>query len=220
LSRIERLPGVQSAAGISFLPLAGPGIGTSFYRLDQPRPPDGQLPSTVVSPVTPGFFRTMGIRQVAGRDFAPSDTADSPQVAVVSEGLVNRFLTGENPIGKRLWVSVGSAAGMQVEIVGVVGDVKFASLDADTRATIYIPHPQLAVGLMTFVVRTGLEPTSLASSVGAAVRAIDPELPLADVRTMNDVVDATLARPRARVGAPRRRSRSSLCFSPASACTA
>jgi putative ABC transport system permease protein len=197
LSRIERLPGVQNAAGISFLPLTGPGIGTSFYRLDQPRPADGQLPSTGVSPVTPGFFRAMGIRQIAGRDFAPSDTADAPQVAIVSEGLVKRYLGGENAIGKRLWVSVRSPGGIEVEIVGVVSDVKFASLDVDTNATVYVPHPQLAISLMTFVVRTDLEPTSLASSVGAAVRSIDPELPLADVRTMDAVVDATLARPRA-----------------------
>ena len=197
LSRIERLPGVQGAAGISFLPMTGPGIGTSFYRLDQPRPADGQLPSTGVSPVSPGFFKTMGIRQIAGRDFAPSDTADSPQVAIVSEGLVKRFLTGGDPIGKRLWVSVKGPEGMQVEIVGVVGDVKFASLDVDTNATVYVPHSQLPISLMTFVVRTDLEPTSLASTVGAAVSSIDQELPLADVKTMDDVVDATLARPRA-----------------------
>ena len=197
LSGIERLPGVKSATGIAFLPLSGPGIGTSFYRLDQPRPADGQLPSTEVRPVTPGFFRTMGIRQIAGRDFAPYDTAESPPVAVVSEGLVRRYLADENPIGKRLQVSVAGPAGMQVEIVGVVNDVRFTALDVDTRATVYIPHPQLPLGLLTFVVQTDLEPMSLLPSVGGAVRSIDPELPLASVRTMNDVVDATLARPRA-----------------------
>jgi putative ABC transport system permease protein len=197
LSRIEQLPGVQSAAGISFLPLTGPGIGTSFYRLDQPRPADGQLPSTEVRPVTPGFFRTMGIRHVAGRDFAPADTGDSPLVAIVSEGLAQRYLPGENPIGKRLQVNAGSDGGMNLEIVGVAGNVKFASLDVDTRATVYVPHSQLALSLVTFVVRTDLEPTSLSTSVGAAVRALDPELPLAEVRTMEEVVESTLARPRA-----------------------
>ena len=69
LGRIRTLPGVQSAAGIAFLPMAGPGIGTRFYRLDRPVPADGQAPSTQVRPVTPGFFRTMGIPQRAGRDF-------------------------------------------------------------------------------------------------------------------------------------------------------
>jgi putative ABC transport system permease protein len=197
LARIEPLPGVQSAAGISFLPLSGPGMSTGFYRLDQPRPADGQVPSTEVRPVTPRFFHTMGIPLLAGRDFTPADTAQSPLVAVVSEGLVKRHIGNEDPIGKRLHVNIGRAEGMQVEVVGVVGDVKFASLDAETRPAIYIPHTQLAIGLMTFVVRTELDPMSLTNSIGASVHAIDAELPLAGVRTMEEVVDATLARPRA-----------------------
>ena len=196
IERMEPLPGVQSVAGISFLPLAGLGIGTSFYRLDLPKPADGEMPTTDVRPVTPKFFRTMGIPHLAGRDFAASDTADAPLVAVVSAGLVRRYLPGEDPLGKRLHVSVGSAAGMQVEVVGVVGDVRFNSLDTETSAAIYIPLPQLSIGFMTFVVRTELEPLSLASSVTGVIRSIDPELPVADIRAMTDVVDATLARPR------------------------
>jgi putative ABC transport system permease protein len=197
IERLEPLPGVASVAGISFLPLAGPGIGTSFYRLDLPKPSDGEMPVTDVRPVTPRFFNTMGIPQLAGRDFARSDTADAPLVAIVSEGLVRRYLPGEDPLGKRLQVSVGSAAGgMNVEVVGVVGDVRFNSLDTETRAAIYIPLPQLSIGLMTFVLRTDLQPLSLATSVSGVVRSIDAELPLADVRTMSEVVDATLARAR------------------------
>jgi putative ABC transport system permease protein len=196
IERMEPLPGVQSVAGISFLPLAGPGIGTSFYRLDLAKPADGEMPTTDVRPVTPNFFKTMGIPQLAGRDFAASDTADAPLVAIVSEGLVRRYLPGEDPLGKRLQVSVGSAGGMAVEIVGVVGDVRFNSLDTETRAAVYIPLPQLSIGLMSFVVRTDLEPLSLANSVTGVVRSIDPELPVGDVRAMTEVVDATLARPR------------------------
>ena len=196
LEKIRQLPGVQSAAGISFLPLAGPGMGTSFYRTDQAVPPDGEQPITEVRPVTPNYFRTMGIPQLAGRDFSDADGADSPLVAVVSEGLVRRTFPGENPLGKRLQVAIGRAGGMHVEIVGVVGDVKFASLDAETRPAVYIPQPQLSIGLLTFVVRTEMEPLALTNGVSAAVRSLDPEVPLADVRSMEDVVEATLARPR------------------------
>jgi putative ABC transport system permease protein len=196
IERIAPLPGVQSVAGISFLPLTGPGIGTSFYRLDLAKPADGEMPTTDVRPVTPRFFSTMGIRHLAGRDFQPSDGADAPLVAIVSEGLVRRYLPGEDPLGKRLHVSVGSAAGMQVEVVGVVGDVRFNSLDTETRAAVYIPLPQLSIGLMTFVVRTDLEPLSLANSVTGVIRSLDPELPVADIRAMTEVVDATLARAR------------------------
>lgn len=196
LERIRQIPGVQGAAGISFLPLAGPGMGTSFYRTDQPVPPDGEQPVTEVRPVTPDYFRTMGITHLAGRDFGEADDADAPLVAVVSEGLVRRTFPGDNPLGKRLQVAIGRAGGMDVEIVGVVGDVKFASLDAETRPAVYVPQPQLSIGLLTYVVRTEMEPLGLTNSVSAAVRSLDPEIPLADVRSMEEVVDATLARPR------------------------
>jgi putative ABC transport system permease protein len=139
----------------------------------------------------------MGIPQVAGRDFALADLMDSRPVAIVSESLVRRHLAGADPIGKRLHVNIGRADGLTFEIVGVVGDVKFTSLEREVRPAVYVPHTQLAIGLMTFVVRTGQAPLSLAKSVGTVVRDIDPELPLADVRSMDDVVDTTLARPRA-----------------------
>jgi putative ABC transport system permease protein len=197
LDRIAQLPGVQEAAGISFLPLAGPGMGTSFYRTDLPVPPDGERPVTEVRPVTPNYFRTMGIPQLAGRDFTDADVDEAPLVAVVSENLVRRVFPGENPLGKRLQVSIGREEGMDVEIVGVVGDVKFASLDAETRPAVYIPQPQLSIGLLTYVVRTSMDPLSLTNGVATAVRGVDAELPLGDVRTLEDVVDATLARPRA-----------------------
>jgi putative ABC transport system permease protein len=176
--------------------MAGPGIGTSFHRPDRPKPAVGQSAVTDVRPITPGFFTTMGIPQRTGRDFAASDVAGSPAVAVVNDTLVRQQFDGENPIGKRLSITAGGSEWMNVEIVGVAGDLKMSTLNADTRPAIYVPHTQLPAGLMTFVVRTGMDPMSLAPSVGAAVRAIDPTLPLGDVKTMEAVVDATLARPR------------------------
>jgi putative ABC transport system permease protein len=196
VAKVQQLPGVQNAAAISFLPLAGPGMGTSFYRADRPTPPNGQMPSTEVRPVTTNFFKTMGIPHRAGRDIADTDRAGSPLVAVVSEELVRRVFPGEDPLGKRLQVEIGPRGGMNVEVVGVVGNIKFASLDAETRPAVYIPLPQLSIGLATLVARTDLDPLSLSNSVGAAVRSIDPELPLADVRSMEEVVDLTLSRAR------------------------
>ena len=197
LSKIEAIPGVESASAVSFLPMAGLGIGTSFHRLDREKPQPGQLPSTDVKPVAPHFFRTMGIAQIAGRDFTTMDTLESPQVAVVNQAMVRQQFPNEDPIGKRLNVSIGSAAGgMNVEIVGVVGDIKMVTLDGTVNPAVYIPHSQLPIGLMTFVVRTPLEPTSLTPRVAAAVREVDASLPLADVAAMDDVVNATLARPR------------------------
>ena len=196
VAKVQQLPGVRDAAAVSFLPLAGPGMATSFYRADRPAPPDGQQPTTEVRPVTPNFFKTMGIPHRAGRDIADTDRAGAPLVAVVSEELVRRVFPGEEPVGKRLQVAIGPREGMNVEIVGVVGNIKFASLDADTPAAVYVPLPQLSIGLATLVARTEVDPLTLSNSVGAAVRSIDPELPVADVRTMQQIVDETLARPR------------------------
>ena len=196
VSRIRALPGVQSAAAVSFLPLAGPGIGTSFYRADRPEPAAGEAPTTEVRPVTPDFFKTMRVPLLSGRDFSASDTADSPLVAIVGETLARQYLSGEHPIGKRLHVNIGPVGGMNVEIVGVVGNVKMSSLDTEARPAVFLPHTQLSIGLMTYVVRTDTAPMSLANSVAASVHEVDPELPVADVRTLDDVVAATLARPR------------------------
>ena len=196
IDRIGALPAVTSAAAVTFLPMSGPGIGTSYYRSDRPEPAAGEAPITEVRPVTPRFFATMRIPQIAGRDFTAADAIDSPLVAVVSQELVRRTFPNENPLGKRLHVAVGRAGGMDVEIVGVVGDIKMSTLDADTRAAVYMPHTQLALGLMTLVVRTETDPTALVNSVASVIRSLDPELPLADAKTMEQVVDETLARPR------------------------
>jgi putative ABC transport system permease protein len=193
---IRELPGVQSVAGTAFLPMAGGAIGTRFYRLDRPTPADGQAPSTQVRPVTPGFFRTMGTPLRAGRDFTDADREGAPGVAIVSEGVVRQLYPGENPLGKRLQVNARGPNGQQVEIIGVVADARLGSLDAETRAAVYLPNAQLSVGLMTFVVRTAVPPLSLSNSVAGIVRKLDPEVPLADVRTMEQVVGLSLARPR------------------------
>ncbi|MDO8678000.1 MAG: ABC transporter permease [Acidobacteriota bacterium] len=197
VSRLTAIPGVESASAVSVLPMAGPGIGTSFYRLDRPVPEPGQAPGAAVKPVAPDFFKTMGIAQLAGRDFTASDTLDSPRVAIVSDTLVRQEYPGEDPIGKRLNVAIGRAeSGMNVEIAGVVSDIRMVSPADAINPAVYVPHTQLQSGVMTLVIRTSLDPISLTSSVGAAVRAVDSSLPIADVATMDGVVDATLARPR------------------------
>ena len=197
LSRITVLPGVANAAAVSFLPMRGLGIGTGFYRLDRPVPELAQRPGTAVKPVTPNFFKTMGIPQKAGRDFTAADTVDSPKVAIVSEALVRQQYPSEDPIGKRIAIAIGRQPGpFEAEIVGVVGDIAMVSLDGSIDNAVYLPHTQLPIGVMTFVVRTSLEPASLTPSVAAAVRAVDANVPLADVATMDDVVAKTLARPR------------------------
>ena len=156
LSRIAALPGVRDAAGASCLPVPFACIGTSFWRVDVPKPADGQLSSSQVRPVTPGFFRTLGIPQVAGRDFADSDTLDSPPVAIVSEELVRQQFPDGSPLGRRLRVNVDHGNGrsdMEWTIVGVVGNTR-STLDGPVRQTIFLPRSQRPGRGITLFVRT------------------------------------------------------------------
>jgi putative ABC transport system permease protein len=198
LTRISALPGVQHAAGASCLPVPFACIGTSFWRVDRPRPGDGQLSSSQVRPVTPGYFKTMGIPQVAGRDFSDSDTVDSPPVAIVSEELVRQQYPDGEPLGRRLRINFDHANGradMEWLVVGVVGNTK-STLDGPIRQTIFVPRTQRPGFGITFFVRTAQDPLSIAPSMTGVVHAMEPEAPV-NVRTLEDVVGSTIARPRA-----------------------
>ena len=198
LSRIAALPGVQHVAGASCMPVPFGCIGTSFWRADQPRPADGQLSSGQVRPITPAFFKTMGIPHVAGRDFSESDTVDSQPVAIVSEELVRQQFTDGSPLGRRLRINVDHANGrddVEWTVVGIVGNIK-SNLDGPVRQTIFIPLTQRPGRNMNVFVRTHQDPMLLATSVTAVVHAMESEAPI-EVRTLVDVVGSTIARPRA-----------------------
>ena len=198
LARVAAQPGVQGAAGAACLPVPFACIGTSFWRVDLPVPADGRAPSGQVRPITPAFFRTLGIRHVAGRDFSDSDTIDSVPVAIVSQELVKQQFTDGSPLSRRLRINVDHANGrndVEWMIVGVVGNIK-SELDGPARQTIFIPTTQRSGRGMRFFVRTQQDPMSLATSVTRIVHAMEPEAPV-DVRTLEDVVGSTIARPRA-----------------------
>ena len=198
LSRVGALPGVQSAAGASCLPVPFACIGTSFWRVDLPKPADGQLSSSQVRPITPGFFKTMGIPQVAGRDFSDADTVDSAPVAVVSEELVRQQFPDGSPLGRRLRIGVNHANGkddVEWTVVGVVGNIK-SSLDGPVRQTIFIPRAQRPGQAITLFVRSRQDPALLGNSVTGVVRAMEPEAPVS-VRTLDSTIGDTIARPRA-----------------------
>jgi putative ABC transport system permease protein len=195
LARIRALPGVEQAAGITFLPMARDGGSrTGYWPSDRPRPAPGEGSSADVRPITPGFFATMGIPMVAGRDFTSADQTETRPVAIVTEQAARRIFPDENPIGRRIEVFIGNPG--PYEIVGIVKGIRSSSLDVDVYPTVYVPHTQLSLGSTTFVVRTKWAPQSLATGVAAAVHELDPELPVADVRPMEDVVASTIARPR------------------------
>ena len=180
------------------MPMPFPCIGTSFWRIDRRRPADGQLPTSHVRPVTPNFFTTLSIPRVAGRDFSDSDTADSTPVAIVSQEVVRRQFADGSPLGRRLRINVNHANGredIEWTIVGVVGDMR-SNLDGPIQQTIFIPKTQRPGGAINFFVHTRQDPLALASSVTSVVHAMEPEAPVS-IRTLDEVVGRTIARPRA-----------------------
>jgi putative ABC transport system permease protein len=202
LARIAALPGVRQAAGALCPPLPGSCIGTSFWRADRPKPADGQLISGQIRPITPAFFKTLEIQQLSGRDFSDSDTVDSPPVAIVSDALAREQFPDGSPLGRRLRINIDHASGrsdVEWTIVGVVGNIR-SSLDGPVRQTIYVPTTQSiawrGARSIRFLVQTFQAPELLGPTVESVIRAREPEAPV-EIRTLEDIVGRTIARPRA-----------------------
>jgi putative ABC transport system permease protein len=178
--------------------MPGSCIGTSFWRTDHPKPADGQLSSGQIRPITPGFFKTLRIQQVSGRDFSRSDSVDSTPVAIISDALTREHFPDGSPIGRRLRINIEHANGksdVEWTIVGVVSSIK-SSLDGPVRQTIYVPTTQYAVRELRFFVRTAEDPMLLAPSVEGLVRSREPGVPV-EIRTLEDIVSRTITQPRA-----------------------
>ena len=196
LERIRALPGVRSAGMVNFLPLyGGLGSATGFTVKGRPAPPPGEGPSANVRVADGGYFGTMGIPLLRGRNFADFEDAEPRHVVLVSESLARTHFPGEEPLGKRITVFM-SENPVPTEIVGVVGDVRYDSLTDQAEPTVYMPHPELTYEFMTLVIRTSGEPAEMAPAVRRVISAIDPDQPVSDVRTMNQVMADTVARAR------------------------
>ena len=194
IAGLSALPGTQAVGGTSFLPLAGVGPATSFWRADQPQPAPNDRPVADARPVTPGYFNAMQIPLLAGRDVSESDTADRDPVAVINESFARQIYPGDNPIGRKFILNLGNEK--PHEIIGVVGDVRLVTLDGEIRPTAYLSSRQYAFGLMTYVVRTAGDPAALAPAATKVIAAIDPLLPVSSVRPLDDVFAESIARPR------------------------
>lgn len=184
LDRVATLPGVQAAGAVSSVPMGGSNNGFSFSIDGRPAPPPGQEPGANVRVITPGYFSTMQIPILKGRDFSPADGENAPRVAIVEDNFARQFFPEEDPVGKRIKLGTGS----WIEIVGVVGDVRHDGLDSNFPAGLYLPHRQEAWNAMSVVIRTtGPEPLGVLSSVRSTVREMDPALWF-EPRTMDQIV--------------------------------
>ena len=194
IERVRQLPGVESVGAVTPLPLTGNGMAFTFRVVGQPDPPPGQRQSASAKIVTPDLFRAMGVPLRKGRAFDDRDRGGAPPAIIVNEAFARRYLPGEEPLGKRLRLGINNIEG---EIVGVVGDVRGASLATEPTPEYYIPHALVPFGDASLVVRTSTsDPAALAPALRAAMNELDREQPLYDVRTMQALVARSVARQR------------------------
>ncbi|HEV8337699.1 MAG TPA: ABC transporter permease [Candidatus Polarisedimenticolia bacterium] len=192
LDRVEAIPGLRAAGLINILPLSGGYSGDSFLVDEHPPVQPGQEPNAEHRTVSEGYFTAMGIPLRRGRLFTPRDDAQAPRVALINEAMARTFFPGEDPMGKHL------KYGESREIVGIVGNVRHFAVAEEPKPEYYFPFSQEDLSEYTLVVRGSGDPAPLLAPVRAAVRDLDKDLALSNVRTIADLVDRSVAQPRFR----------------------
>ena len=197
VERAGALPGVTAAGFSTVLPLGSVQINTRIFVEGRPAPAPGEDNRVAYRAVSPGYFRAMGIPILRGRAFTEDDRKERPAVAVVSEAMARRFWPNEDPTGKRITLN-NPTTGPWMTIVGVAGSVRYSGLESDPDAEFYTSYQQtlLAPQVAALVLRTSLDPLSLAQPVRAAIRQANPHQPITDLKTMEQVVSEQAARPR------------------------
>jgi putative ABC transport system permease protein len=197
IRRVRELPGVKSAAVADNLPLTFTGNSMSIGVEGLPDPSPGQRPDVIFRAVGPGYFNTMGIPMVAGRDFTDQDKADSKDVVVISEKTAQHFWPGEDPIGKRLKPGSSVSKSEWREVIGIVKDVRQNDLIAPPKMQMYFSYPQpKEIAANALVVRTIVEPMSLAGSVRNVIWSVDKDQTVANIDTMDHILAQAVARQR------------------------
>jgi putative ABC transport system permease protein len=197
LLRLAAKPGVESAAVAMGLPFTSDlNAITGFRHEAQLEPDSASMPTASLRIVSPEYFKLMKIPIRDGRPFDSRDTATSPEVVLINQRTARRFFSGQNPVGQQIRVGAELARDARngpKTIVGVVGDVKYGGLDEETPAEIYLPYEQHPVDAFTVAVRTLADGVASGASLGHDVAGLDPLLPLANVKDLPALVDASLA---------------------------
>ncbi len=195
LAKLRSLSGVRSASADAFLPFGGIIAGTGVDVEGRPRLPPAEQPAIDVALVEPEFFETMGIPILRGRSFTDREGVEVSHKVVISQAMATQLWPNEDAIGKRVTIYMKDE-NQPSEVIGVVGDVKHAGLDADVHPTAYWPYPELSFPFMTLVVRTEGDPLTLAPALRQTVLSLDKDQPVADIRSMEGLLSASLARTR------------------------
>ncbi|HEY1771181.1 MAG TPA: ABC transporter permease [Chthoniobacterales bacterium] len=189
--RLTNLPGVTAASLTAILPMSGVNSDSSFSIEGRPNDNKHPEPDEDVRIASSKYFAALQIPVLQGRVFTPADKIGAPAVVVINHALAQRYWPNENPIGKRIRVAFSGMA--WTTIVGVIGDVHHRGFDRPVQPELYVPLAQAPYSSVILALRTKQDPLSLTSAVRREVQAIDPDLPIAQVRTLDDVVADSVA---------------------------
>ncbi len=196
LERLETLPGVTAAGGVSNMPMSGEENIETLNIEGRPAPEPEDFPLADFRSASPGYFEAIGIRLVRGRVFEARDTDKSQPVAVIDETMVRTYWPDEDPIGKRFRLGPPEASEADepwITIVGIVHNVRHSGLHIEARPQMYMPHTQEPRGQMTFMVHGQGDPKGLINQARSAIYGVDRDQPVSKVRTMESVVAESVA---------------------------
>ncbi len=195
VERVKSQPGVESAALITPLPMGGNTMMLTF-RVEGREPlPPGQRQSANWRATTDGYFKTMSIPLVRGRGFSESDDEKSPKVIVINEAMAQQYFAGEEPLGQRIAIGYGPN-NTTAEVIGIVGNVKHHGLNIQGGSEMYTPISQTPLPFANLVVKTALDPQTVAAAVQSQAAALDQDLPVHSAKPMEAFLSASISRPK------------------------
>ncbi len=193
LDRIGRHGEVRSVAAALSVPFGSWEVNSSFVIAGRPPPEPNQEPDARIISSTPGYFRTMGVPLVRGRDFSERDGPDAPGVMIVNEASARLYWPGEDPVGQRVHLGGWDAPGFEREIVGIASDVRFHALDREPTPEVYLPYRQMPVSAVNIVASVIGDPAEFVRVVRADVGALDRAIPVYSAGTMTQMIGRTAA---------------------------
>jgi len=191
--RIAELPGVQATGCTTTLPLSGSNSDSSFAIEGANLQPGEPGPDEEIRAITPEYFRVLQTPLLEGRFFNDADTADSPQVVIINEALARKYFPKGDALNKRITFDDPRKDPKWVRIVGIVGSIRHRRLDLDPQPEYYVPQAQFPVRSMVLAVRSGQDPRTLTSAIRREIQSIDPDQPIANVRTLQAVTADSIA---------------------------
>jgi putative ABC transport system permease protein len=196
LERTRQIPGVQGAAFISDIFLSATPNSTNITVDGREMTPEEQNVEVPLDAVSPDYFKVMGIPLRSGRTFTDADNLEAPQVVMINENMARRFWPNEDAIGKRFRYGSASSTAPIMTVVGVVADMRRTGFDAPVRYETFRPHTQRVANSLTLVVRTAGDPLAMVAPVRAQFRSLDPEQPIFEVASMDQLLSSMVAQRR------------------------